>query len=102
MWAQLLKMTVRSGHEDELLNLSKTWEREVGNSSDSGWLRTQILRSEERPEEVYLLVYFESEEKARANEATSRHQELTGQIADLAEGVPEFVDLIPVDDSSRS
>lgn len=102
MWAQLLKMTVRPENEDQLQNLSKTWEREVGNSSGSGWMRTQILRSEEHPDEVYLLVYFESEEKARANEATPRHQELTGQMANLAEGAPEFVDLIPIDESSRS
>ncbi len=68
MWAQLVKMKVQPGNEEELQRIGQDWEEQVGRGTDSGWMRTLLLRSATNPDEWYELVYFESEDKARANE----------------------------------
>jgi hypothetical protein len=55
------------------------------------------MRDQKDPNVAYMLVVFESEEKARARERDPRRQEgLAGVRATMAEifdGPPEFVDL---------
>ena len=101
MWAQLVKARVADGAADKLQELGRKWEEEVGRGTDSGWIRSLYLRSASDPSEIYELVYFESEEKARANERTPRHLELVTELAGLFDGPPEYVDLIPIEESSR-
>jgi hypothetical protein len=48
-----------------------------------------------------LAVYFESEQKARANERSQNHQVLLGQMLSLIDGQPEYVDLTPVQEIRR-
>lgn len=101
MWAQMIKMRVKEEATDRLLAINRQWEEQVGRGTDSGWLRSFILRNRVDPEEWYEVTYFESEEKARANERSQRHLELLGQMTQLIDGEPEYVDLTPVEESTR-
>ena len=101
MWAQLIKMRVKEEAADRLLAINRQWEEQVGRGTDSGWQRSLIFRSTADPGEWYEVTYFESEEKARANERSQRHLELLGQMTQLIDGDPEYVDLTPVEESTR-
>jgi antibiotic biosynthesis monooxygenase (ABM) superfamily enzyme len=101
MWAQLFKMRVPAGNEDKLLEINNQWEAQVGRGTDSGWLRSLIFRATANPNEWYEVVLFESEEKARANERSQKHQVILAQMTPLMDGDPEYVDLTPVQESSR-
>lgn len=100
MWAQLMKFRVAEGNEDELQRLDRKWMQEIGRGTDSGWVRSIMLRSDKDPQEWYELVFFESEAKARANEKTPEHEALVKQMMAIAEGI-DFVDLTPVNESQR-
>jgi heme-degrading monooxygenase HmoA len=101
MWAQLIKMRIPAGNEEKLLEINRQWEEHVGRGSDSGWQRTFLFRDANDPREWYEVVYFESEQKARANERSQKHQELLGQMLPLIDGQPEYVDLTPVQETRR-
>jgi len=61
------------------------------------------MRDQSDPSQVYVLVVFESEEKARAREQDPRRQEGLKPVQALAEildGPREFVDLTVVQDVS--
>ena len=62
---------------------------------------TVAIPSTTNPNERYQVVCFESEEKARANERSQKHLELLGQMTQLIDGEPEYVDLTPVEESTR-
>ena len=70
---------------------------------ESGLVRTTVMRSQHDPEVVYVLVVFESEEKARAREQDPRRQEglkaLQASMAQVMDGPPEFIDLAVLMDS---
>ncbi len=101
MWAQLVKARLRPGVEDQLMSVNQRWEDEVGRGTDSGWLRTLSFRGADDPGQLYMIVFFESEEKARANERNPKHQEIAGQLSQFAEGQLQFVDLTPIRESTR-
>lgn len=101
MWAQLVKGRIKDGDFEKLQELGQQWEEQVGRGTDSGWMRSLYLRNANDPNELYELVYFESEDKARANERTPRHLEMVSQLGALFEGQPEFVDLIPLEETTR-
>jgi hypothetical protein len=62
------------------------------------------MRDEKDPSHVYMLVVFESEEKARARENDQRRQEglqaVRATMAEIFDGAPEFVDLSVVEETS--
>jgi quinol monooxygenase YgiN len=70
---------------------------------ESGLVRTTVMRSQHDPEVVYVLVVFESEEKARAREQDPRRQEglkaLQASMAQVMDGPPEFIDLAVLRDT---
>jgi hypothetical protein len=101
MWAQLITLRAREGAADQLLDINRQWEEQVGRGTDSGWLRSLFFRSAADPNEWYEVAYFESEEKARANERSQKHLDLLGQLMQLIDGQPEYVDLTPVQESTR-
>jgi len=73
MWAQLIKMRMKPGRELDLpAVLGQLREAE---QPDSGLLRTTVMQNQTDPEQVHILVVFESEEKARAREHDPRRQE---------------------------
>jgi heme-degrading monooxygenase HmoA len=100
MWAQLIKMRVKSGREGEL---EKVWEGlRATEQPGSGLVRSTSMHDQSDHLSVYTLVVFESEEAARARENDPRRQESLAEIRalmrDIFDGPPEFVDLIVDDD----
>ncbi len=95
MWAQLQR--VRSGpeHEAELLDVFE--QLRAIEQADSGLLRTMVMRSQADPALVFVLVVFDSEERARAREQDPRRQQglerIRAAMGGVLDGPPEFFDL---------
>ena len=100
MWAQLIKMHLKQGREQDLPGMFETLH--AFEQPGSGLLRTTAMVDQKDPSQVYVLVVFESEEKARARERDPRRQEglqvLRAMLADRLAGPPEFTDLAVVED----
>jgi hypothetical protein len=62
------------------------------------------MRDEKDPSQIYMLVVFESEEKARARENDQRRQEglqaVRATMAEIFDGAPEFVDLTVMEETT--
>lgn len=101
MWAQLITTRLRTGHEGDLSRLAA--ELEKIEQADSGLVRSLAMQDQKDPSRVYMLVVFESEEKARARESDPRRQEglqaARTVMAEIFDGPPEFVDLTVVEES---
>lgn len=94
MWAQLQRVRSEPGREGELLEV---FERlRAIEQPDSGLLQTVVMRSEKDPGEVFVLVVFDSEEKARLREQDPRRQEplqgIRASMGGLLDAPPEFFD----------
>jgi hypothetical protein len=95
MWAQIIKMRLKPGKDDELKSAEQP---------GSGLLRSTTMRDRQDPSTVYTMVVFDSEESARAREQDPRREaglqaarEVMGQVFD---GPPEFIDLDVVREST--
>ena len=95
MWAQLQR--VRSGPEKEAQLLDVFEQLRAVEQPDSGLLRTMVMRSQSDPSTMFVLVLFESEEKAREREQDPRRQDglqrIRAAMGDVLDGPPEFFDL---------
>jgi quinol monooxygenase YgiN len=95
MWAQLQKVSTKPDRDAELLDVFA--QLRAIEQADSGLVRTLVMRSQADPAVVYVLVLFESEEKARAREQDPRREpglkQIRAAMGDLLDGPPEFVDL---------
>jgi hypothetical protein len=93
MWAQLIKMRLKPGKDTSELNNQLRAAEQPG----SGLVRTLMMHDQKDPSQVYTLVVFESEEKARAREQDPRRQEALqaarAMMAGIFDGPPEFTDL---------
>lgn len=103
MWAQLIKTRLKPGADEGLL--SQLFEQlQAIEQPESGLLRSTAMRDEKDPSQIYMLVVFESEEKARAREADQRRhdglQVALAMMAQLFDGALEFVDLTVVGERS--
>jgi len=102
MWAQLMKMRLKPEKEEDLAGVFK--QLQALEQPGSGLLRTMTMRDQSDPSQVYVLVVFESEEKARAREQDPRRQEglkpAQATLAEIFDGPPEFVDLTVMQDVS--
>jgi heme-degrading monooxygenase HmoA len=102
MWAQLMKMALKPEKEPDLAGVFK--QLQALEQPGSGLLRTMAMRDQSDPSQLYVLVVFESEEKARAREQDPRRQEgmkpVQAAMAEIFDGPPEFVDLTVVQDVS--
>jgi quinol monooxygenase YgiN len=100
MWAQLQKVRTKLEREVQLLDVFD--QLHAIEQADSGLLRTMVMRSPAEPSLVYVLVVFESEEKARAREQDPRRQpgleRIRAAMGDVLDGPPEFFDLQVVRD----
>jgi quinol monooxygenase YgiN len=98
MWAQLIKMRLKPGKD--LAGLDE--QMRAIEQPDSGLLRSIVMLDQKDPGQFYVLVVFESEEKARARERDPRRQEglqaSQAMMADMLAGPPEFVDLAVVEE----
>jgi quinol monooxygenase YgiN len=101
MWAQLAKIRVKPGKDTVELN-EKIMAVE---QPDSGLVRTILMRDQKDPDQLYTLVVFESEEKARAREQDPRRQEglqaVRAMMPDILAGAPEFTDLTVIKEWTR-
>ena len=64
MWAQLITTRLKPGREDELPGLFE--QLRAAEQPGSGLVRSTAMQDQNDPSRVYMLVVFESEEKARA------------------------------------
>jgi quinol monooxygenase YgiN len=95
MWAQLQKVSTKPEREAELLDVfGQLHDIE---QADSGLVRTMVMRSQADPTLVYVLVVFDSEEKARAREEDPLRRQglerIRAAMGDVLDGPPEFFDL---------
>jgi len=93
MWAQLIKMQLKPGNDTAELDKQLRAAEQPG----SGLVRTLVMHDQKDPSQVYALVVFESEDKARAREQDPRRQErlqaARAMMADIFDGPPEFTGL---------
>jgi hypothetical protein len=98
MWAQLIKMQLKPGNDTAELDKQLRAAEQPG----SGLVRTLVMHDQKDPSQVYALVVFDSEEKARAREQDPRRQEALqaarAMMADIFDGPPEFTDLTVADE----
>ena len=102
MWAQMITTRLKPGKEGDLPKLVE--QLQAVEQPGSGLVRSTTMRDQNDPSRAYMLVVFESEEKARARENDSRRQEglqtARATMAEIFDGPPEFVDLVVVDEVS--
>jgi len=104
MWAQLITTRLKPGKEEELPGLLEQFR--AAERSGSGLLRSTYMRDQNDLSRVYILIVFESEEKARARENDPRRHEgpqaakLMATMAQIFDDAREFVDLIVVGEMS--
>jgi len=100
MWAQLITTRLKPGKDADLERLME--ELRATEQPDSGLVRSTAMRDQKDPGRIYMLVVFESEERARARESDPRRQEPLAKaratMGEIFEGAPEFVDLTVVDE----
>ena len=94
MWAQVQRVSTKPDTEAELLQIFD--ELHAIEQEDSGLVQTLVMRSQNDPTETFVVVVFESEEKARAREEDPRRQEplhrIRGALGEVLSGPPEFFD----------
>lgn len=98
MWAQLIMMHVRPGSDTAKMDKQIRAAEQPG----SGLVRTLVMHGQKDPCQVYALVVFESEDKARAREQDPRRQEslqaVRAMMADIFDRPPQFTDLTVADE----
>jgi quinol monooxygenase YgiN len=96
MWAQLIKVRLKPGQDDGLERVYQ--QLQATEQKDSGLVRSTLMRDQNDPNALYMLVVFESEEKARARERDPRREKALKKVratmAEIYEGPPAFTDLI--------
>jgi len=98
MWAQLIKVQLKPGKDTAELNRRLQAAEQPG----TGHVRTLMMHDQKEPSQVYALVVFESEAKAREREQDPRRHErlqaVRATMADIYDGPPQFVDLNVVEE----
>jgi quinol monooxygenase YgiN len=94
MWAQLIRVQVKPGKDlDEIAKQLQAHEQ-----PGSGLVRSTLMRDQKDPSQAYMLVVFESEDKARAREQDPKRQAgmdgVRALMADAYDGAPQFTDLV--------
>ena len=102
MWAQLITTRLKPGREGDLPVLLE--QLRAVEQTGSGLVRSTAMRDQKDPSQVYMLVVFESEEKARARENDPRRKEALqtarATMAEVFDNNWEFVDLTVVSETS--
>ena len=94
MWAQMQRVSTEPKREAEVLEIFE--QLRAIEQEDSSLLQTLVMRSQNDPTEVFVVVVFESEEEARAREQDPRRaeplQRIRAAMGNVLNGPPEFVD----------
>jgi quinol monooxygenase YgiN len=100
MWAQLITTRLKQGREGDLPKLAE--QLRAIEQPDSGLVRSMMMQDLKDPSVAYMLVVFQSEEKARARENDPRRQdglaEVRALMGEIFDGAPQFVDLTILDE----
>lgn len=100
MWAQLITTRLKPGKDDDLQVLVD--QLRATEQPDSGLVRSTLMRHQNDPSRVYMMVVFGSEEQARAREGDPRREAglavARAKMAEIFDGPPEFVDLDVVEE----
>jgi quinol monooxygenase YgiN len=100
MWAQLITTRLKPGREADLAGLVE--QLRASEQPNSGLVRSLAMHDQKDPSRIYMMVVFESEERARERESDPRRQEamqaVRATMADIFDGAPEFVDLTVIDE----
>ena len=103
MWAQLIKARIKPVDDAAFLGIHE--QLRAIEQSDSGLLRTTVMRDQREPEIVYTMVVFESQEKAREREQGPRRRDgleaVSAAMKEVLDGPPEFVDLVVMEETIR-
>ena len=95
MWIQIIKTRLKPGKDAEFAALAD--QLKAIEQPGSGLVRSTTARDQKDPSTVYMIVTFESEEKARVREQDERRQEglqaVRETMAQIFDGPPEFIDL---------
>jgi len=95
MWTQIIKTRVMPGKDAELAELMDHFK--AAEPPNSGLVSSVAMRDRKDPDSVYMVVTFESEEKARAREQDPERQQALEParqlMAEIFDGPPEFIDL---------
>ena len=95
MWAQIIKTQLKAGRDGDYVDLMKHFQ--ATEKTNSGLVQSYAARDQNDPSTVYMIVVFESEEKARIREADPERQaalEPARQImAEIFDGPVEFLNL---------
>ena len=95
MWAQIIKTKLKDGRDGDYVDLMKHFQ--AAERPNSGLVHSYAARDQDDPSNVYMIVVFESEEKARIREADTARQtqlEPARQImSEIFEGPVEFLNL---------
>ena len=84
MWAQLIRVRLKLGEDEGLERMYQ--QLQATEQKGSGLVRSTLMRNQNDPNAIYMLVVFESEEKARARERDPRREEGLREIrATMAE-----------------
>lgn len=91
----MISTRLKPGREDDLQRMVE--QIEAAEQPGSGLVRSTVMRDQNDPTRIHMLVVFDSEEAARAREADPRRQEGLGAarelMAEIFDGPREFVDL---------
>ncbi|MGN6131716.1 MAG: antibiotic biosynthesis monooxygenase [Nocardioidaceae bacterium] len=94
MWAQMQRVSTSPEKEAQLLEIFE--QLRAIEQEGSGLLQTLVMRSQADPTEVFVVVVFDSEEKARSRDSDPRRQEPLARIraamGDVLNDPPEFFD----------
>lgn len=102
MWAQVIKMRLKPGKDDDLTAVID--QLKAAEQPGSGLLRSTTMRDQHDPSWVYTMVVFDSEESARAREQDPRREQVLQSVrqmmGEIFDGPPEFIDLDVVTEST--
>jgi antibiotic biosynthesis monooxygenase (ABM) superfamily enzyme len=100
MWAQIIKARIKPGKEAEIRQLESEFEARSG-TQNNGWIKSIGLRNQNDPSEYFDIVFFESEERARANEQSPEQNEMYARLQSMFDGAPQFTDCEVVYESGQ-
>lgn len=102
MWAQTIKVRLKPGTEDRILEVTAALRD--AEQAGSGLLRSTVLRDQADPAAITMLVVFESEDHARAREQDERRNEGLGRaravMGEIFDGPPEFANFDVVEETT--
>jgi quinol monooxygenase YgiN len=89
---------VKTSKLDEMRDLDAQWEKA---SQGKRTARRSIVTTDRNdPDQVRIIVFFDSYESAMENSKLPETQELAAKLAELTEGPPTFLDLDVIEDRS--